>query len=213
MGIFDFFSKKLSNYELVILLYHHFLQNFGENLTKLKEITETEWSANNLSISSHFTLNNFFTDKEFLDLGSSLCLIFKSLEQKYKFKKSSFSKLRNTNLYKNSLLKEIDINDYYVNLKFLEEHKDLTLNDLKVFLRTIMWLGLMSKSPEFLEKRENLKETGVFLFSYFSNCGGTQLLSVITVANNLYSKTNNKFYDIDLNQRAIEYQNLFYDME
>ena len=162
MGIFDFFQKKIKNYEMGYLLYQIF------NL----EINNREIDFKNIEISY------LLTNDEFIQIGRKLCKAVEVLNFDMKFQSTSVNEFCESHGFKlllnNQKMTKEDV------LKIINNCKSLSISeflDFTKYLNTCIKMlrnsSLEETSKElgidFKNKSEQITNTSAFIYSYMSN--------------------------------------------
>lgn len=163
MGIFDFFQKKIKNYEMGYLLY---------------QIFKLETNNRQIDFKKNIEISNLPTIDEFIQIGRKLCKAVEILNFDMKFQSTSVNEFCESHGFKlllnNQIMTKEDVLARIDNCKSLSISEFL---DFTKFLNTC--IGTYNNSSleeiskelgiDFENKSEQITNTTAFIYSYMSN--------------------------------------------
>lgn len=162
MGIFDFFQKKIKNFEMGYLLY---------------QIFKLETNNREIDFKKNIEITNLPTIDEFIQIGRKLCKAIEILNFDMKFQSTSDNKFCESHGFK--LLSNTQIMTKEDVLKIINNCKSLSISEFLDFTNYLnTCIGTYNSSIEeitkelgidFENKSEQITNTSAFIYSYMSN--------------------------------------------
>jgi len=163
MGIFNFFQKKIRNYEMGYLLY---------------QIFKLETNNREIDFKKNIEISNLPTINEFLQIGKKLCKAVEILNFDMKFQSTSVKEFCESHGFKlllnNQIMTKEDV------LKIINNCKSLSISEFLDFTKYLnTCIGTYNNSSldeiskelgiDFENKSEQITNTSAFIYSYMSN--------------------------------------------
>lgn len=162
MGIFDFFQKKIKNFEMGYLLY---------------QIFKLETNNREIDFKKNIEITNLPTIDEFIQIGRKLCKAVEILNFDMKFQSTSVNKFCESHGFKR--LSNTQIMTKEDVLKIINNCKSLSISEFLDFTNYLnTCIGTYNSSIEeiskelgidFENKSEQITNTSAFIYSYMSN--------------------------------------------
>ena len=162
MGIFDFFQKKIKNYEMGYLLY---------------QIFNLETNNREIDFKKNIEITNLPTIDEFIQIGRKLFKAVEILNFDMKFQSTSVNKFCESHGFKR--LSNTQIMTKEDVLKIINNCKSLSISEFLDFTNYLnTCIGTYNSSIEeiskelgidFENKSEQITNTSAFIYSYMSN--------------------------------------------